>query len=170
MYLQDHQQLPRYWIFVLHKPWDLLTSWEAGSFSSSALLPVITYNCPTVEYIMYSTCEPLVWRYICSETGTALWAENLHCMQRVLLRVCCMSYTQNIVSCNLWHRHAFIVHTACVLCSVPQNLQFTVFFQQSTPEAHRFYINVGAILTHCGWVTQICVFNTVKLGTSASSP
>ena len=28
----------------------------------------------------------------------------------------------------------------------------------------RFY------LTHCGRVTQICVFNTVKLGTSASSP
>jgi len=26
------------------------------------------------------------------------------------------------------------------------------------------------ILTHCGWVTQICVFNTVNLGTSASSP
>ena len=25
-------------------------------------------------------------------------------------------------------------------------------------------------LTHCGRVTQICVFNTVKLGTSASSP
>jgi len=28
----------------------------------------------------------------------------------------------------------------------------------------------GRILTHCGRVTQICVFNTVKLGTSASSP
>jgi len=26
------------------------------------------------------------------------------------------------------------------------------------------------ILTHCRRVTQICVFNTVKLGTSASSP
>ena len=26
------------------------------------------------------------------------------------------------------------------------------------------------ILTHCGRVMQICVFNTVKLGTSASSP
>jgi len=26
------------------------------------------------------------------------------------------------------------------------------------------------ILTHCGRVTQICVFNKVKLGTSASSP
>jgi len=26
------------------------------------------------------------------------------------------------------------------------------------------------ILTHCGRVTQICVFNTVKLSTSASSP
>jgi len=25
-------------------------------------------------------------------------------------------------------------------------------------------------LTHCGRVTQICGFNTVKLGTSASSP
>jgi len=25
-------------------------------------------------------------------------------------------------------------------------------------------------LTHCGRVTQICVFNTVKLSTSASSP
>jgi len=25
-------------------------------------------------------------------------------------------------------------------------------------------------LTHCGRVTQICVFNTVKLGTSANSP
>jgi len=28
----------------------------------------------------------------------------------------------------------------------------------------------GYILTYCGRVTQICVFNTVKLGTSASSP
>jgi hypothetical protein len=28
----------------------------------------------------------------------------------------------------------------------------------------------GICLTHCGRVTQICVFNTVKLGTSASSP
>ena len=27
-----------------------------------------------------------------------------------------------------------------------------------------------ANLAHCGRVTQICVFNTVKLGTSASSP
>jgi len=26
------------------------------------------------------------------------------------------------------------------------------------------------MLTHCGRVTQIFVFNTVKLGTSASSP
>jgi len=28
----------------------------------------------------------------------------------------------------------------------------------------------GPILTHCCRVMQICVFNTVKLGTSASSP
>jgi len=26
------------------------------------------------------------------------------------------------------------------------------------------------LLTHCGRVTKICVFDTVKLGTSASSP
>jgi len=31
-------------------------------------------------------------------------------------------------------------------------------------------IQVTLQLTHCGQVTQICVFNTVKLGTSASSP
>jgi len=31
-------------------------------------------------------------------------------------------------------------------------------------------INTTYVLTHCGRVTQICIFNTVKLGTSASSP
>ena len=31
-------------------------------------------------------------------------------------------------------------------------------------------ITLQAYLTHCGRVTQICGFNTVKLGTSASSP
>jgi len=31
-------------------------------------------------------------------------------------------------------------------------------------------IQFHSFLTHCGRVTQICVFNTVKLGTSASSP
>ena len=44
---------------------------------------------------------------------------------------------------------------------------------------HRIFKNVFkcfkyscelVFLTHCGRVTQICVFNTVKLGTSASSP
>jgi hypothetical protein len=33
-----------------------------------------------------------------------------------------------------------------------------------------FKLRVIPLLTHCGRVTQICVFNTVKLGTSASSP
>ena len=32
---------------------------------------------------------------------------------------------------------------------------------------HRFF---SLTSTHCGRVTQICVFNAVKLGTSASSP
>jgi hypothetical protein len=33
-----------------------------------------------------------------------------------------------------------------------------------------FYDIFYMFLTHCGRVTQICLFNTVKLGTSASSP
>ena len=32
------------------------------------------------------------------------------------------------------------------------------------------FLTIRHVLTHCGRVTQICVFNTVKLGTSASSP
>jgi hypothetical protein len=44
------------------------------------------------------------------------------------------------------------------------------------PPVDRDYLRIivlvffGWVLTHCGRVTQICVFNTVKLGTSASSP
>ena len=34
----------------------------------------------------------------------------------------------------------------------------------------RVFRMIRITLTHCGRVTQICVFNTVKLGTSASSP
>ena len=36
--------------------------------------------------------------------------------------------------------------------------------------AHATHQTPTEVLTHCGRVTQICVFNTVKLGTSASSP
>ena len=39
------------------------------------------------------------------------------------------------------------------------------------PKKMRFQkLRVKKMLIHCGRVTQICVFNTVKLGTSASSP
>jgi len=41
--------------------------------------------------------------------------------------------------------------------------------QDSKKSALCFTVN-NVQLTHCGRVTQICVFNTVKLGTSASSP
>ena len=38
-------------------------------------------------------------------------------------------------------------------------------------QLHKYsYVYTFSKLTHCGRVTQICVFNTVKLGTSASSP
>ena len=39
-----------------------------------------------------------------------------------------------------------------------------------TEDEQRAARNMQRILTHCGRVAQICVFNTVKLGTSASSP
>jgi len=46
------------------------------------------------------------------------------------------------------------------LSNVTQNMTPSLCIQHDTQP----------ILTHCGRVTQICVFNTVKLGTSASSP
>jgi len=47
--------------------------------------------------------------------------------------------------------------------------------QRTAQNIHTYsYMTVSqlqyTLLTHCGRVTQICVFNTVKLGTSASSP
>ena len=41
---------------------------------------------------------------------------------------------------------------------------------QYVPTKDRIYDRGPIILSHCGRVTQICVFNTVKLGTAASSP
>jgi hypothetical protein len=46
------------------------------------------------------------------------------------------------------------------------NIKLLVFVIETVSTA-RYELN---LLTHCGRVTQICVFNTVKLGTSASSP
>ena len=66
--------------------------------------------------------------------------------------------------------------TACRRCQITEesHLQGLIFFLLH--HAHWFALRweVGTryrnYLTHCGRVTQICVFNTVKLGTSASSP
>jgi len=50
-------------------------------------------------------------------------------------------------------------------CLQSEYSQTQQFYDRSVP--FRLYI---LLLTHCGRVTQICVFNTVKLGTAASSP
>jgi len=44
--------------------------------------------------------------------------------------------------------------------------------QKYSDRSEKFITNLHLVpqLKHCGRVTQICVFNTVKLGTSASSP
>jgi len=55
------------------------------------------------------------------------------------------------------------------------NLEETICFLMGLffcflSNAITFTYNLYKQLTHCGRVTQICVFNTVKLGTSACSP
>ena len=45
-----------------------------------------------------------------------------------------------------------------------------LLLRKPTPGLQLMYPTESIILTHCGRVTQICVFSTVKLGTSASSP
>jgi hypothetical protein len=47
-------------------------------------------------------------------------------------------------------------------CAVPENIQFSFHAVFYTVKLHS--------LRHCWRVTQIWVFNTVNLGTSASSP
>ena len=49
------------------------------------------------------------------------------------------------------------------------NSQVAFLDQFENPEASQEEF-CSMVLTHCGRVTQICVFNTVKLGTSARSP
>jgi len=50
--------------------------------------------------------------------------------------------------------------------STPFSMMRIFYDRQNTPTLCR----VSPTLTQCGRVTEICVFNTVKLGTSASSP
>ena len=53
------------------------------------------------------------------------------------------------------------------------NIRVPVSFSQDsclTETLRQWILILSRTLTHCGRVTQICVFNTVKLGTSASSP
>jgi len=49
-------------------------------------------------------------------------------------------------------------------------LQITIRNHTPDTSPHHILSQTTMILTHCGRVTQICIFNTVKLGTSASSP
>jgi len=50
---------------------------------------------------------------------------------------------------------------------LPQEVSYYLFRSYKLIKWEHLY---KRLLTHCGRVTQICVFNAVKLGTSASSP
>jgi len=56
-----------------------------------------------------------------------------------------------------------IIYLATYYFNEVSNMALTCFLLYISLQVH-------FILTHCGRVTQICVFNTVNLGTSASSP
>jgi len=55
---------------------------------------------------------------------------------------------------------------------LPQSVQIYLqrFYVAIIHDFPIYYTIACEKLTHCGRVTQICVFNTVKLGTSASYP
>ena len=65
----------------------------------------------------------------------------------------------------------------CIRLAVQYSLSASNVNQKPHPHSYcnitLYFIPCNCLLpslTHCGRVTQICVFNTVKLGTSASSP
>ena len=87
---------------------------------------------------------------------------------------------------NMSFRKVGLTYTV-MQCHVPLDwcpdillLAFLLFFWIKTLHAHKLFFMCPSILlllsttychlTRCRRVTQICVFNTVKLGTSASSP
>ena len=57
----------------------------------------------------------------------------------------------------------------CIDLTFTRNMSVQTVLYGSYFSYHRPLLN-RLMLTHCGRVTQICVFNTVNVGTSASSP
>jgi len=92
-------------------------------------------------------------------------------------------WTRNVVLLR-WHQFTWSIQGITIQkILISYTFQITRFYQSLTYS--RTLNSVGekrtlwlqtlnsehmSILTHCGRVRQICVFNTVKLGTSASSP
>ena len=96
-------------------------------------------------------------------------ALSLHCFLHRLIPIICISSSMSAV-------HLFL---GLPLILVPIGSSSRYLIQNSILclashfmlSSKQFLLgNYTRILTHCGRVTQICVFNTVKLGTSASSP
>jgi len=67
-------------------------------------------------------------------------------------------------------RRHFIVTSHHAVLDTPLSAAPIMLWQGSPELTNGIHHSYLALLTHCGRVTQIFVFNTVKLGTSASSP
>jgi len=78
-----------------------------------------------------------------------------------------------IGGCHNWWAVGFVWHRCRQLdIKGTGEVHTGLWWVKLKERVHLEDLDVGGriILTHCGRVTQICVFNTVKLGTSASSP
>ena len=114
-----------------------------------------------------------------SSGSTGLEKKNIHICYRIFLNPRSLSiknhrHENNQILAPLQLRPAFSQYLCCLrysrLCFTfpgPCHRDTTVW---ERPTRCTLLLNNLFQLTHCGRVTQICVFNTVKLGTSASSP
>jgi len=98
---------------------------------------------------------------------------NLILYSNIHLRIYTALFIKNVCQKKFHFSFKYLTLTATHFLNVMK-----VIIKQSLKASKRTAFNSAvtffwkslSLLTHCGRVTQICVFNTVKLGTSASSP
>ena len=93
------------------------------------------------------------------EEGGSVLLRNLLCISTRLYCVISRKTSVSILTAASVFKRRYPLTISAHICSSGPALARMV----------KVKIDLFALLTHCGRVTQNCVFNTVKLGTSASS-
>jgi len=125
-------------------------------------LPIGLYSTGFLTIILHapvhiSTCAPTI-------PTSLLWPTHQPSIEHHIM-LCLNKHVINNKQINAAIFRKFII--------VIQKHDFIVIFTLINMQSFADYItlvHMNCVLTHCGRVTQICVFNTVELGTSASSP